>query len=301
MEPRDLQYFAVVAEHGNLRRAAEALDMSQPALSKSLRRLEKWAQMKVVKRTPKGVELTTVGAALLTHARRLHLSLDDIKHEVADLRSGEAGHLRTGADVFAADHLMPKACAAFLKDAPKATLKITIGAIDMLLPALRKGDLDLIVTTIPGLSNEDIVQELFQQEFAVYASTDHRLAKYKQVTIDDLAHERWAIPAEDALSWQRIVQAYAEHGVPPPRIGLDTPSILVKLRAVASSDLLGFTGKRVLRQAAPQLRLIDLRVKELAWSVQVGFRYRKDAYLSPAAYRFIEILKTTSREYAVNH
>ena len=58
MQLRDLEYFAAVAEHGNLGRAAEALDLSQPALSKSVRRLELWAGTKLVQRTPKGVELT---------------------------------------------------------------------------------------------------------------------------------------------------------------------------------------------------------------------------------------------------
>ena len=57
MDLRDVEYFAVVAQHGHLGRAAEALGLGQPALSMSLRRLEKSAQAKLVKRTPKGVEL----------------------------------------------------------------------------------------------------------------------------------------------------------------------------------------------------------------------------------------------------
>jgi len=301
MEPRDLEYFAVVAEYGNLRRAAEALDLSQPALSKSLRRLEKWAKTKLVKRTPKGVELTAVGAALLKHARRLHLSFDDIEHEVADLGSGRAGHLRVGVDVYSSEHLMPEVCAAFLKDAPKATLSITIGATDVLIPALRKGDLDLLVTGISAFSDEDVVQELFQHEFVVYASADHRLAKSRPVAIADLAHERWAAAAENGPAWQWLLRAFADHGLLPPKITLETSSILIKLQAVASSDLLGFTSRRVLRQVALRLRLVDLRVKELAWTVRVGIRYRKDAYLSPAAHRFIEILKGTSRKFALDH
>jgi len=297
MEPRDLGYFAVVAEHGNLRRAAEALDLSQPALSKSLRRLEKWAQTKLVKRTPKGVELTAVGTALLTHARRLHLSLDDIEHEVADLRSGRAGHLRVGVDVYSSEHLMPEVCATFLKDAPKATLKITIGAADVLLPALREGDLDLILSGIPRFSDEDVVQELLQHQFVVYASADHRLANSRELAIADLARERWAAAAP-AYEW--LLRAFAEHGVASPRLGLETSSILIKLQAVACSDLLGFTGRRVLQHAARQFRLIELPVKELAWTLRVGICYRKDAYLSPAAQRFIEILKRTSRKFAVD-
>jgi DNA-binding transcriptional LysR family regulator len=64
MELRDLQYFLAVAEHGGVRKAAEALGMSQPGLSKSLRRLESDAA-KLVARTPKSVELTAVGSALL--------------------------------------------------------------------------------------------------------------------------------------------------------------------------------------------------------------------------------------------
>ena len=57
MELRDIEYFAVIAEHGHLGRAADALGLSQPALSKSLRRLEQALQVKLVKRTPDTWEL----------------------------------------------------------------------------------------------------------------------------------------------------------------------------------------------------------------------------------------------------
>ena len=85
MNLRDIEYFAVVSQHGHLGRAAEALGLGQPALSMSLRRLEKSAQAKLVKRTPKGVELTAVGAALLSHVSKLRLARADLAREVADL------------------------------------------------------------------------------------------------------------------------------------------------------------------------------------------------------------------------
>ena len=66
---RDLEYFVAVAEHGNLGRAAEALGLSQPALSKTLRRMETSMQTKLVRKTPKGIELTAVGAAVLSHVQ----------------------------------------------------------------------------------------------------------------------------------------------------------------------------------------------------------------------------------------
>jgi len=91
---RDIEYFAVVAEHGQLQRAAAALSLSQPALSKSVQRLEQAVGTKVLLRTPKGVELTQAGEALLGKARGLRLAFDAISREVADLGNGLVGHLR---------------------------------------------------------------------------------------------------------------------------------------------------------------------------------------------------------------
>ena len=88
MELRDIEYFAVIAEHGHLGRAADALGLSQPALSKSLRRLEHALHVKLVKRTPKGVELTAEGSVLLLRVRELRLSLQGVAREIADMSSG---------------------------------------------------------------------------------------------------------------------------------------------------------------------------------------------------------------------
>src|SRR5262245_36581930 len=122
MDLRDIEYFAVLAEHGQLVRAAEALGLSQPALSLSLRRLEKSARAKLVKRTPKGVELTAVGTALLTHVRRLQLARDDLAREISDVAHGEAGHVRVGTGPATADGFLPRVCSTVMKETPKVTV-----------------------------------------------------------------------------------------------------------------------------------------------------------------------------------
>ncbi len=65
---------------------------------------------------------------------------------------------------------------------------------------------------------------------------------------------------------------------------------------LASSNLMGFTSKRVVRHAAPLYGLKELRVPNLVYARGVGVFYRKDSYLSPAAKRFIEMLKATAKE-----
>ena len=93
MELRDIRYFAMVAEHQNIGRAAEALDLSATALTKSLRRLEKSVGAKLVQRAAKGVALTAVGTALLARINPLQGTMADVRHEAADLARGEAGTL----------------------------------------------------------------------------------------------------------------------------------------------------------------------------------------------------------------
>src|SRR6185503_4829898 len=128
------------------------------------------------------------------------------------------------------------------------------------------------------------------------ASAAHRLVKLKRVTIEDLVPEKWVVPVPDALSWQWVLRVFANHDLPAPITGLETTSILIKLSTVAATNLLGFTGTHVLTQAAARLPLVDLRVKELGWSVRIGVRYRKDAYVSPAAHRFVKVLEAVARE-----
>src|SRR5262245_25112415 len=116
MELRDLEYFAAIAEHRHLGRAAEALNLSTPALSKSLRRLERSMQAKLVARTPKGVDLTPVGIALLGHVKPLRLAMHDVAREAAQLSAGNAGDLRIGASPGFGEYLVPDATAALFRE-----------------------------------------------------------------------------------------------------------------------------------------------------------------------------------------
>jgi DNA-binding transcriptional LysR family regulator len=299
MNLRDIQYFAVVAEHRHLGRAAEALGLSQPALSMSVRRLENHLRTKLVKRTPKGVDLTHSGEALFAHARRLRLSVDDISREVADLSRGQAGHLNIGTGPGFSFHLLPEASKVLAKDAPKVTLKVVVKGRGDSLVELRAGKLDLVIAAVRAADDVDLVQEhLYDDESVVFASVNHRLAKRKRLTLADLAEERWALTTDDTPTWNRLHQVFESNGLPRPRVTIETSSIALRLPLIASSDLLGYSSRPVVQRAAPHLRFAELKLKELAYTRHVGVIYRRDAYLSPAAHRFIEILKTTAKEIA---
>jgi DNA-binding transcriptional LysR family regulator len=298
MELRDIEYFAVVAEKGSIGRAAEALDMSQPALSKSLRRLEAAMHAKVVRRTPKGVEPTAVGNALLAQARRLRLTLDDISREAADLSEGRSGHLRIGTNLRQAARLVPAARVALSAAAPRVTLKISIEEGNRGAPALARGELDLYITGNPITGYGDIIHEpLYEEEWVVMAGAGHRLARRKRVAVADLANESWVLglygPAQ-----QEFLRLLAHHGLVAPRIAVEVNAILFRTRLLPGTDWLTVGPRDLLREDGLRSRVVEIPVRELSKRRTVCACYRKDAYLSPVARRFIDLLKEAAMEIA---
>lgn len=297
MELRDIDYFAVIAEHRHLGRAAEVLGLGQPALSMSLRRLEQSAQAKLVQRTPKGVELTAVGRALLAHVRRLRLARDDLAREIADIAHARTGDLRIGASPAITESLLPQVCTVLLEEAANVKLTILQQDNDALLPALRDGELDLVVIHARTPPPPEIEQlSLREDQFVVFCAASHRLAKRRSITLAELAGERWASTPAGAVNWLQWI--FKERGLPPPRLTLISDSVALRLTAVAASDLVGIASTRVLKGAAARLGLVILRVADQKWNLPIALAYRKNAYLSPAMMRFIEILRATAAKMA---
>lgn len=297
MNLRDVEYFAVLAEHGHVGRAAEALGLSQPALSVSLRRLEQAMDAKLCRRTPKGIELTDVGEVLLSKVHRLRQTRDDVMREVADLSQGRAGNLRVGVHAGVMDNLMGPACCALLNAAPNVTLAVTIESNEAAISAIREGRLDLGVSVLPSPPQPDIAQEhLLDDTIVVFASVRHRLAKRKQVTLDDLEGERWAGTAFSTPALLGL--AMQDRGRNPLNYVLQTSSLTFRDQLVANTDLLGTSSKRLLKQIKARYRVVELPVRGLSVRRSVGVFHRRDAYLSPAARQFIAILKATAKSIA---
>jgi DNA-binding transcriptional LysR family regulator len=297
MDLRDIEYFSVIAEHRHLGRAADALGLGQPALSISLRRLEKAADAKLVERTPKGVELTEVGKALLKHVGRLRLAREDLAREIADLAHGQAGSLRIGASPSNLLTAQPEVCSALLTGSPQLTLHISALDNEALLPALRKGELDVAMGHTHQLRDPDVTEIVIREdEFVVYCAAGHRLAKRKSLSLKELAEQRWvATEANLYAPWLSLRQFFAERGLPAPKIALTSASSALNLRAVASSDLLGISNRRNVAAATSSLRLAILPVKDLVWTRRAVIVHRKDVYLSPVARRFIDAMKAASK------
>ena len=298
MELRDIEYFAVAAEHKHLGRAAAALGLSQSALSKSLQRLERALQAKLVKRTPKGIDLTPEGSALLLRARDLRLSLQNVAREVKEVSEGRVAQLRIGSSAITSEGILSEAIVRLVDEAPRIMFNVIVSDNDLMIPALRSGELDAVVNFFPVVAaTEGLVRErLYDDEYVVCASVKHPLAARKSVTIGDVAREGWALSDQALLAPHRLFEKFQEHGLPPPRIVVRSRSPMLRLRVVASSNLLDLTCRSVVDRTGNDLALTILPVKELTWPNSVGIIYRQENYQSAALRRLIEIVKAVAKD-----
>lgn len=296
MELRDIKYFTAVAEHQNLARAAEALNLSATALGKSLRRFEKSVGAKLVRRASKGVVLTAAGVALLTRMQPLEGMLNDVRREAADLSSGQSGHIRVGVSLGAPENVLADACVSLSQQFPRITLQAYTAVPVVLRSWLRKGEIDFCMTGLRSFSSPEFCHEcLADNPDVVIASAHHRLAKRRQVSIADVMGERWA---SFGTAHQGVFRVFEANGLALPPPVLETNSPIIRLAAIAYSDCLGMTSRLLLHREARRYPLVELPVKELMRARTLNIIYRKGAYLSPAVGHLMAILKAQAQESA---
>ena len=288
MELRDLEYFVVVAEQGNLGRAADHLGLSQPALSKSLKRLEDALEVRLFRRNASGMELTAEGSLLLSRARELRHSLRNVAREVSDVSRGHAGHINIGVGPNANDEFLLAAITELLRAEPRITMKVMVSDADEIMPALHRGEIDVVVNLMHPKPPTGLVYiPLRQDECVVCCGLNHRLAGRTHVPLSELSNERWALGEPGLPTMQILHEVLRDHGLDPPRAALQTRLLSLRLQAAANSDLLVYMSKALARQFGA---LQVLPVEELRWVRSIGVIHRKEPYLSPAIRRFIEIL-----------
>src|SRR5215472_5730771 len=143
-----LRPFLAVARHGNLSAAARELAVSQPALTKSVRKLEQQVGVPLFERRARGMALTRSGAALYDHARQIDVPCRIAEDAIDATASGQAGRIRIGAGTYWG-MIVPRAIARLQEQLPRLEVDLEISVNSILLPKLFAGDLDLVMCRLP--------------------------------------------------------------------------------------------------------------------------------------------------------
>ncbi|MCR5867760.1 LysR family transcriptional regulator [Aquincola sp. J276] len=288
MDLRDLRYFETIAELQHVGKAAERLHRTQPALTGAVRRLEQQAGAPLFERSGRGIRLTDAGRVLLRWAQRLRFDVEDARREIAEIGRGVAGHARIGIVPTAAQYLLPQAVRQLLQEAPEVTLSTTVALVDVLLPMLGRGELDLVVGTEgraqPGLQSH----RLSEDSIVVAAHARHEIFQGKP-TLKDLTRYRWVLQAPGAPTRDWLDHTFDRKRLPRPVVQVES-SMLVTLPAmIAETGLLSFISRHHLAAGSPQ-RLREVVLKETTMRRRLVVTHRSHAYVPPAARRLMELL-----------
>jgi len=292
---RDLTHFVAIAEHRQIGLAAAQIGLTQPALTKSLQRLEHALGTPLFIRRRQGLTLTQAGDLLLIRAKNLMRTVGDINREITEFADGDSGHLSIGVGPTMMVSLLLKATNRILSDSPDVTLKIGTAQNYTLFDTLRRGEFDLVVSELHEKAPADLHQEqLMHDEMLVVANRKHPLAKKRTVSLQDLASEKWVLSPPRVLARQWLEDRFRTHSLAGPAVSVEAGSALAILLTVAETNLLGFQPPQNIQTFGLMHDVVCLNAPQAKRRRPVGITYMKDAYLSPLAHRLIRMLREGS-------
>jgi DNA-binding transcriptional LysR family regulator len=243
LDLRRLRVLAEVARRGSFSAAADALYLSQSAVSQQVATLEKEVGLPLLERTSDGPKLTDAGATLVGHADAAIARLEEAEQEVAAIAGLEGGELRIASFPTASAVLLTEALAEFKTTHPGVRLSVTEAEPEQSLPMLHAAEVDLALTfdytTLPAAEERDVERELLLSESMYVAlPRDHPLAAADRIRLADLAEEAWVCGTRPSSCSRAVVETCRAAGF-DPRIAFESDEYAVLQGYVAAG--LGYT------------------------------------------------------------
>ncbi|AJE99066.1 LysR family transcriptional regulator [Pandoraea apista] len=259
MTPDQLLTFATVAELGNISHAAQALHLSQPAVSGQLRLLQESFGEPLYRRDGRGIRLTAVGEQVAVYANKLR---QDYRQALAlrdSLRGMETGALRIGASTTPASYLLPYVIAEFHQRYPAVALHIVDGNTSEIVAQLDRLDVAFIEGAVPpGLSPEIAVRPWRDDEVVAIARVDHPLTKAPEGASLQAIADYPLIMREPGSGVRALVaRAFSVAGL-TPRVALELAGVESIKEAVRAGMGVGFVSAMSMRHE--DAALVSVRI-----------------------------------------
>jgi DNA-binding transcriptional LysR family regulator len=213
---RHLKLVDALASHAHLRRAAEAVHISQPAATQLLRELEDLLGLPLFERHARGMRITEAGRVLARHARVAIEALASTAEALAQQAAGQQRPLRVGAILGALSSVLRPALPVLRTQHPALRLAIEEASIERLLAGLQGGALDLVLLRRPAPVPEGCRFEALRPDrMVVLAGAGHPWTGRKRLRLRDLAQARWVLPPPHFAVRQVLDAAFALEGAQP--------------------------------------------------------------------------------------
>jgi DNA-binding transcriptional LysR family regulator len=296
LKPRHLQLLVALDDIRHLGKVAASINVSQPAVSKTLGELERGLGLRLFERTARGVIPTTYGQCLIRHARVMLGELTQARDELQGLASGGSGSIRVGVLATAALELLPRALAAFKGQQPGVFVLVREGIMEMLLPELWLGNLDLIVGRLPQGGAQGLGEKTLMEEgVSVVTGRHHPLVRRKRLRWSDLKPYPWVLPPVNTLLREPLERLFQDHALAMPANRIETLSVHVIRAYLDYTDAIAALATDVSRyyESLGLLAILPLELPKLVRPV--GIIWNRQRPVSPSTQSLMQCLEDVAR------
>lgn len=289
---RRLQIFLSLYRQHHTLHVAQALDITQSAVSAALKVLEKGAGTSLFHRTPKGMMPTPAGHEIAPGISRALNALHHIPEEITAYKGVFTGSVRVGALPLSRARLLPQAMIKLIARHPGIKIVTNESGFTALVAELRAGDIDFI---IGALRNEETLVDihsemLFGEELILLARPDHPLAG-RAVKNQELSDIQWVLPRNHAPSRHLLESAFGKMGLASPKPVVESGDPAVVRALLLGSDMVAAVSSHQLDYEVSEGILIPLHINLAGTRREIGLMTRQGALNSPATDALIQCIR----------
>ena len=296
---RDMHILLAVAKFGSMGKAAGELAMSQPAVSKAISDLEHALGLRLLDRSPQGVEPTLYGDALLRCGTAVFDELKQGVKKLQFLKDPTVGELAIGCTEPAAGGFVAAVVDQFLREYPMVLFNVvTADPATLHRRELAQRNIEIALGPMFELlpPQEGDAEMLFDDRHIVIAAANSKWARKRNLTLEQLIDEPWVLPPPHTAVGAYIADAFRAAGVEPPRASVLTYSLPMHRRLLATGRYVTSLPVSMLHHNREALRMLP--VKFPARPRPVGIMTLKNRTLSPLAERFIDCARQLAKPLA---
>lgn len=286
MDLAELQVFRTVATERSFSRAAERLHRTQPAISQSIKKLERELDERLFDRSSKGGRLTEAGELLLDYAHRLAQLKEEAEGAVRELQQLRRGRVSIGANEGAVHTLLPT-MERFRKDYPHAQVEVRRESARQIPQLILSRSIDFGVLTFQPRERGLLTVPLGEDELVMLTHPKHPLSKRSKVSMEEFGQETIIAHNEASPARERVLRLY-EQSHTSINIQIDLPSIDGIKRAVEMNLGVALLPKRCALTEIARGQLVAIKVPALRLARQVQLVYRGEGEISHASAAFLK-------------
>lgn len=276
--------------------AADRLNISPSAASKTIKEFEQIAGVKIFRGSRRGSEATAEGKLLIDRITIALTALDAVFSELPEGIPSQAVQLRIGALPIVSAVFLPEVLNTFARMKPRSRIEVISGSKVTLLEKLRQGDIDVVFARLPAPEDLNGLQfeQLFVDTYIFAVRGGHPIALEADIREIASGVYRLLLPTEETVTWSEISRFFRSHGEDLPEERTETIYLNLSQRLTETSDYIWIASELFTRDLLAQGRLSRLQINTEMLKAPIGLITRAGDVRRPLINEFARICRTLS-------